>query len=185
MRWSTSSYREELFLYLLLLLSLLLARSLGFFNLSPFVLVLPALLGRVRVELKNPYNLSALALIPFVMRPPLLYSFAQALLEELFFRAYMMRRLSNLRVSVMFALAHLILRTDLLSLLTLLPSLLLGWVYMRTGSVILAGVLHFFFNLLWILLAPFLHRPDEFLQGGYAPQDLLLTVLPHGGKTLP
>lgn len=73
----------------------------------------------------------------------------QAFAEELFFRAYLMQRFSNLTVSVLFTIPHIILYVDLWSVLTFFPSLLYGYIYQRTGSLAFVSLLHLASNLLW------------------------------------
>ncbi|QID33593.1 CPBP family glutamic-type intramembrane protease [Pampinifervens florentissimum] len=82
----------------------------------------------------------------------------QAFAEELFFRAYLMQRLSNLNVSVLFTVPHVILYTDLWSVLTFLPSLLYGYAYQRTGSLVFVSLLHLASNILWLgFLVSYMH----------------------------
>ncbi|MCS7308301.1 MAG: CPBP family glutamic-type intramembrane protease [Aquificaceae bacterium] len=142
----------ELFLYGLLILSLLSYRFLGFPNLSPIILFLPlAFIPSERLGIKSPWNLSLFSL-PFLhyLYPENFLNLAlQALAEETFFRAYLMSRFSLLFTSVLFTLPHVILYGDLWSVLTFFPSLLFGVVYQRTGSLVFVSLLHLLSNLLW------------------------------------
>lgn len=147
----TKRYTEAL-LYSLLLLNLLLHRLYNLPNFSPLLLLLPLVfLPYERLGIKNWWNLSLLSL-PFLYMLHKENFFAlslQAFAEELFFRAYLMQSLSNLSVSLLFTLPHIILYSDLWSFLTFFPSLFYGFVYQRTGSLALVSLLHLASNLLW------------------------------------
>ncbi len=80
--------------------------------------------------------------------------------EEIVFRAGLQRRLMgyfhnswmpNGITSVAFALIHYVLSGNLASLAVLVPSLLLGWLYQRTGKLAWVIALHIVFNLLFVL----------------------------------
>lgn len=148
---STRGY-TELLLYGLLLFSLLLHKLFQLPNLSLVFLLLPlSFLPAERFGLKSPWNASLLCL-PFLypLYPQAFLSLAlQAFAEELFFRAYLMGRFSNLMVSLMFVVPHVLLYGDLWSWLTFFPSLLYGFAYSRTSSLALASVLHLGSNVLW------------------------------------
>ena len=85
-------------LYGLLLVNLLLHRLYGLPNLSPIVLLLPlAFLPYERLGIKSWWNLSLLVL-PFLYmlhKENFLALSLQAFAEELFFRAYLMQRLTK------------------------------------------------------------------------------------------
>ncbi len=151
----------ELLLYGLLLFSLVLHRAYGLPNLSIIVLLLPLVfLPSERFGVKSPWNLSLLALpLLYVLHPQNFMSLSlQAFAEELFFRAYLMQRLSNLNVSVLFTVPHVILYTDLWSVLTFFPSLLYGYIYQRTGSLAFVSFLHLASNILWLdFLVSYMH----------------------------
>ncbi len=151
----------ELFLYGLLLLNLTLHRLYGLPNLSILILLLPlAFLPSDRLGLKSPWNASLLALpLLYLLYPQNFFSLSlQAFAEELFFRAYLMQRLSNLNVSVLFTVPHVILYTDLWSVLTFFPSLLYGYIYQRTGSLVFVSLLHLASNILWLgFLVSYMH----------------------------
>lgn len=152
---------SELILYTLLLLSILLSKFFGIPNLGIFVLLSPiAFLPSERFGLKNPWNASLLFLpILYLLYPINFLSLSlQAFAEELFFRAYLMRRYSNLFVSLLFTLPHVILYTDLWSILTFFPSLFYGFVYQKTGSLAFVSLLHLVSNVLWLgFLVPYMH----------------------------
>jgi len=142
----------ELFLYSLLLLSLLAHKLYHVLNLSVFVLLLPlAFLPAERFGLKSPWNLSLLALpFMYLLRPQDFLSLAlQSFAEELFFRAYLMQRYSNLFVSFLFTLPHVLLYENLWAYLTFFPSLLFGYAYERTRSLAFVSLLHLSSNILW------------------------------------
>lgn len=148
----------EAVLYGLLLVNLLLHRLYGLPNLSPIVLLLPlAFLPYERLGIKSWWNLSLLVL-PFLYmlhKENFLALSLQAFAEELFFRAYLMQRLSNFTVSLLFTLPHVILYGHLWSFLTFFPSLLYGFVYQRTGSLALVSLLHLGSNVLWFKVIKF------------------------------
>lgn len=162
---STRGY-TELLLYSLLLLSLLLHRLFQLPNLSIFFLLLPlSFLPVERFGFKSRWNLSLL-LLPFMspLHSQAFLSLAlQAFAEELFFRAYLMGRFSNLSVSVMFTVPHVLLYGDLWSWLTFFPSLAYGLVYRKTSSLALVSMLHLGSNVLWFsFLAPHLQAAKIF-----------------------
>lgn len=76
--------------------------------------------------------------------------------EEVFFRGYLMKNFSNITVSAMFVVPHLILYSDVHSLLTFFPSLLFGYVYTKTGSILTATVFHTASNIIYDKLLPVL-----------------------------
>ena len=139
---------SEILLYLCLLFLLSLHKFYGFANFSFFVLLLPLLFVDVKLFDRWAFLwlfyplLFLLGFEPTEMLNLALYAFA----EEVFFRAYLMRRYSNLLVSLMFALPHFILYQSLQSILTFFPSLLFGYAYSKTGSINLATSLHLWAN---------------------------------------
>jgi membrane protease YdiL (CAAX protease family) len=150
----TRAYTELAF-YSLLLFTLALHKFFSLPNLATAVLLLPlAFLPREGFGLKSPWNFSLLLL-------PLLYPIhphnflglsLQAFAEEVFFRAYLMRKLSNLTVSILFVFPHVLLYGGLFSWLTFFPSLLFGFVYQKTHSLALVSLLHLLSNILWFEL---------------------------------
>ncbi len=151
----------ELLLYGLFLFNILFHRLFGLPNLGIIVLLLPLVfLPSEKLGLKSVWNLSLLLLPPlYLLYPKDFASLAlQAFAEELFFRAYLMQRFSNLVVSVLFTLPHVVLYTDLWSVLTFFPSLFYGYAYQRTGSLALVSLLHLASNVLWFgFLASYMH----------------------------
>ncbi len=84
-----------------------------------------------------------------------------ALVEEVFFRGYLMPCFGNLVTSALFTLAHLVVKPNFGSLLVLFPSLLLGYLYLRTGSLLAPILAHAGMNLLFLWSVeefPDLHR---------------------------
>ncbi len=77
-----------------------------------------------------------------------------ALPEEWFFRAYLQKRLGNnmaavVFVSLMFSLMHFITQSSVIAWLVFIPSVFFGWVYKKTGDLILVIIMHAFSNLLY------------------------------------
>ncbi len=145
----TKSYSEPI-LYLLVLLSVSLHKFLGIPNLSIFFLLFPLVFLEIRlldrwIFLWLFYPTALL----FFDAPWLLGMTLSAFAEELFFRAYLMRRFSNLRVSLMFVIPHFILYPSILSLLTFFPSLLFGYAYQKTRSLAFVSFLHLISNLVY------------------------------------
>jgi membrane protease YdiL (CAAX protease family) len=82
------------------------------------------------------------------------------IVEEIVFRAALQRRLmgyfhnrwmANGITSVAFALMHYVLSGNPGSLAVFVPSLVLGWLYQRTGILYWTIVLHTGFNLLYVI----------------------------------
>jgi membrane protease YdiL (CAAX protease family) len=152
----TKSYSEPI-LYLLVLLSVSLHKFLGIPNLSIFFLLFPLVFLEIRlldrwVFLWLFYPTALLFFDALWLLGMTLSAFA----EELFFRAYLMKRYSNLEVSLMFVIPHLILYPDILSLLTLFPSLFFGFAYQKTRSLAFVSLLHLVSNLVYFRLISFL-----------------------------
>jgi membrane protease YdiL (CAAX protease family) len=80
-----------------------------------------------------------------------------ALPEEVFFRGFLQQRFGNtmkavITVSVLFAVMHLpqfIFFADGHAILTFFPSLVMGFLYMRTDNVIPSVLFHFFANIIY------------------------------------
>lgn len=108
-----------------------------------------------------PLSLAALAMgLSFNAPLPRLVAIqfiAVGLPEEAFFRGYLQQSLGNtwrgvLFTSLLFAGAHLpslFLAGNTHAPLTFLPSLVMGWLYMRTGSIIPPAIFHGAANLVW------------------------------------
>uniref|UniRef100_A0A7C5SZW4 CPBP family intramembrane metalloprotease n=1 Tax=Thermocrinis ruber TaxID=75906 RepID=A0A7C5SZW4_9AQUI len=146
------SYSEPI-LYLLVLLSVSLHKFLGIPNLSIFFLLFPLTFLELRlldrwVFLWLFYPVAFLFFDALWLLGMTLSAFA----EELFFRAYLMKRYSNLKVSLMFVIPHFILYPGILSLLTFFPSLLFGFAYQKTKSLAFVSLLHLVSNLVYFKL---------------------------------
>jgi len=143
------SYFEPI-LYLLVLLSVSLHKFLDIPNLSIFFLLFPLVFLEIRlldrwIFLWLFYPVAFLFFDAFWLLGMTLSAFA----EELFFRAYLMKRFSNLKVSLMFVIPHFILYPGILSLLTFFPSLLFGFAYQKTRSLAFVSFLHLVSNLVY------------------------------------
>jgi len=144
---------SELTLYLLVLLSVSLHKFLGIPNLSIFFLLFPLAFLELRlldrwVFLWLFYPIAFLFFDALWLLGMTLSAFA----EELFFRAYLMKRFSNLKVSLMFVIPHFILNPGMLSLLTFFPSLVFGFAYQKTKSLAFVSFLHLVSNLVYFKL---------------------------------
>jgi membrane protease YdiL (CAAX protease family) len=78
-----------------------------------------------------------------------LNQFAVAFIEEVFFRAYLMSAFGNLVTSLLFAGAHLVHFPSLNSLLVFFPSLIFGYSYLKSGSILAPFLLHLSANLFY------------------------------------
>jgi len=87
-----------------------------------------------------------------------------AVAEEVFFRGYLMQSLGNIRTSLLFSLAHLINFPTLNSLLVFFPSLLFGFAYRRSGSILAPVLLHFSANVIYSSLVKEFPELYRFLQ---------------------
>ncbi len=149
---------SEMLLYFVLIATLLSHRLLDFPDFSIVVLLSPLVFLENIFRWKNPWNLFILTfpiclLLGFDIKT-LLNAFLSALAEEVFFRAYLMRRYGNITVSAMFALPHFLIYQNFVSLLTFFPSLLFGFLYKKTDSLIFVSLVHLYSNLLynaWII----------------------------------
>lgn len=78
--------------------------------------------------------------------------------EEVYFRGFLQERMGNnirgvLIVSLLFAIMHvpqLIFYSDIYSLTTFFPSLVMGLLYIKTRNILPSAIFHFFANLLWL-----------------------------------
>jgi membrane protease YdiL (CAAX protease family) len=77
--------------------------------------------------------------------------------EEFFFRGFLQDSIgNNLRAiilgSLFFSLAHLpkaLFMGEWVSLLSFFPSLIMGWLYMKTNNILPGVIFHFFANLVY------------------------------------
>jgi membrane protease YdiL (CAAX protease family) len=97
-----------------------------------------------------------------------------ALTEEVFFRGYLQsnilalaRKLINRRYALQryvavfisalcFAAAHVVIRAEITSILTFLPGLVLGWLFLRTRSLVAPVLFHGIANTYYCLICIFL-----------------------------
>ncbi len=136
-------------------------RDLGICGLA----LIPALL----IGILTKRILLGLGLIPAPESSPLLVLVPQQFLlvafpEEVLFRGYIQARLttglasqrwgvvvSMVVSSGLFALTHVVLQADPLAVLTFVPGLVMGWLYARTGRLIVPIVFHGMANLAWAM----------------------------------
>jgi membrane protease YdiL (CAAX protease family) len=158
------------------------AFSLSFLEiLIPLFLVAVPFLFRAKVVLRfsgkdilTGIGVSAALLLPFcffvllmgksVVLPPagtVLFQLAGvALPEEVYFRGFLQERLGNtagavVAVSALFAFTHLpqlIFYSDISSVLTFFPSLVMGFLYMKTANVLTPAIFHFSANIVFLSL---------------------------------
>ncbi len=96
--------------------------------------------------------------------PTLLNQLGIATAEEIFFRGYLMIYFGNFTTSLLFSLAHLVNFPTVNSVLTFFPSLLFGFVYRRSGSIVAPITLHFTANMLYFSLVEKFPELYHFLQ---------------------
>ena len=79
--------------------------------------------------------------------------------EEFFFRGFLQDSIGRefktvLLVSLLFSIAHLpraFFFDDWISLLSFFPSIVMGWLYMKTNNILPGTIFHFFANLIYSL----------------------------------
>ncbi len=131
---------------------------------TPFVLVAPLFLFDFKelgvINVKRGIVIGTIFLIfPLFIHPSYtdLYFIANhvgvAMAEEIFFRGFLMRKYSNLAVSIMFVIPHLILIPSIGAVLTFFPSLFFGFLYIRFNSVIPSMFAHFSANVFYLGLS--------------------------------
>ena len=163
---SILSYREKLYLplYISLLLGVSVHSFFGFEYITPFVLVAPLFLFDLKelgvMNVKRGIMIGTIFLIfPLFIHPSDidLYFIANhvgvAIAEEIFFRGFLMRKYSNIVVSIMFVIPHLILIPSLGAILTFFPSLFFGLLYLKFNSVVPSIFAHFSANVFYIGLS--------------------------------
>ncbi len=154
---------KHLSFYLLFLVSLWIAKKKGIDLLPAVVLIIPLLFEKEEnIGFKN-FKRGFIYAIPFLpLGFPYLftakcYAFVLnqlgiAFLEEAFFRGFLMQRFNNLAVSFMFAFAHVVYQGTLGAALTFFPSLIFGYLYQRSGSILAPALTHFSFNLFYFFI---------------------------------
>lgn len=84
--------------------------------------------------------------------------FAISLPEEVYFRGFLQERLGNnikglIIASILFSIMHIpqfIFHGDVYCLLTFLPSLVMGFLYMKTSNVLPSAIFHFMSNVVFL-----------------------------------
>lgn len=163
---SILSQREKLYLplYLLLLTGVSVHSFLGFEYLTPLTLVAPLFIFDFKevgfVNMKKGTGIGVIFLIPLIFIHPsyidlhLIANHAGvALAEEIFFRGFLMRKYSNLVVSIMFVIPHVILYPSLGAVLTFFPSLFFGFLYVKFNSLLPSVFAHFSANIFYLGLS--------------------------------
>jgi membrane protease YdiL (CAAX protease family) len=143
-----------------------------------FLVVIPGLLrGEIKLKFSAKdiligITISAVVLLPFwffmshrgktfafLPADALLFQvFGVAFPEEVYFRGFLQDAFGNnvralIAVSILFALAHLpqgIVRGDPYALLTFFPSLVMGFLYMRTSNVLPSTIFHALANIMFL-----------------------------------
>jgi membrane protease YdiL (CAAX protease family) len=141
----------------------------------PFLLVVLPLIIAKKIPLKLNFHHLVLGLLAFCVTifpvvlykhllavafimPPWLFLVMQlvgvSFPEEIFFRGFLQEAFGNnyravVVVSILFAFAHLprlLAFGDWLAPLTFFPSLVMGWLYLKTRNILPSAILHFFSN---------------------------------------
>jgi membrane protease YdiL (CAAX protease family) len=146
-----------------------------YYSLLPiFMLIFPIVAGH-RVKLKFSLKdsllgilVSVVVLLPYyiifkgnIKTIPAYYFIYQLLVisfpEEFFFRGFLQDSIGKnfktvLFVSLLFSIAHLpraFFNNDWISLLSFFPSVVIGWLYMRTQNILPGTIFHFLANLVY------------------------------------
>lgn len=113
----------------------------------------------VSVIVLLPYHLVAGGDIRKISADIVIFQFLNvALPEEFFFRGFLQDSTGKnfravLFVSVLFSVAHLpraLLLNDWISLLSIFPSVVMGWLYMKTNNILPGTIFHLLANLVYI-----------------------------------
>ncbi len=168
-----TKYKAYILLYLIFLLSVVLVKLYQITVVAQIVLLSPIIFTKDIKDLgyrnfKKGFIYGITSLPVFILFPPnlscwafVLNNLGVAVAEETFFRGFLMRRLNNLTVSLLFTLPHIILYQNVAAFLTFFPSLIFGWVYIRSGSILAPVIYHFVFNLAYFSVVekfPILYR---------------------------
>lgn len=157
-----------------LLFSMKPANTLFYSSLPILMLVYPISVGhrvKLRFALKDillgfvisfailvPYSLLSGSKIPEITFYSVIFQLLSvALPEEFFFRGFLQDSIGkNLKtvvfVSLLFSLAHLpkaVFLGEWISLLSFFPSLVMGWLYMKTNNILPGTIFHLFANLVY------------------------------------
>jgi len=90
----------------------------------------------------------------------LFHLFIVSLPEEIYFRGFLQEAIGNnikgvIMVSILFSIIHLpklIFDGDLSSALTFFPSIVMGYLYMKTSNILPSVIFHFSANILFSML---------------------------------
>ncbi len=155
----------RLLAYLGLLITLLISKVFPLIDILPYLFMLLPMVFMKEEDLgfknyKKGLIFGSFFLPLFLLAPPdlscpawILNQLGVATAEEVFFRGFLMSVLGNLRTSLLFSLAHLIHFPTLNSLLIFFPSLVFGYAYMRSGSILAPVLLHFTANVFYASFA--------------------------------
>lgn len=149
-----------------------------FYYLIPFLLVFLPIVNRARINFSfsgshfiTGLGVSLAILLPYALieiytgkafdAPTIRFIAIQllgvAIPEEIFFRGYLQHTIGNnykgiLITSLLFSLAHLpvfFISNDIYPLLTFFPSIIIGFLYMKTVNIMPCIMFHFLSNILW------------------------------------
>lgn len=103
-------------------------------------------------------SLTNKAFIFLPMSTMLFQLFGVSFAEEVYFRGFLQERWGNniralLMVSMLFSIMHVpqfIFYGDIYSVMTFFPSLVMGFLYMRTSNVLPSTIFHFFANIVYL-----------------------------------
>lgn len=104
-----------------------------------------------------------LLILPFDLTRAMHIFFLVALPEEWFFRGYLLSRLggnvrANIISSVIFSLLHGVTKGPVIALEVFVPSLFYGWLYQKTGSILLCVYAHAVSNIIFLtVLKPYFY----------------------------
>lgn len=116
----------------------------------------------VSLAILLPYGLSQIYFGRIFVMPAIAIAAFQLLVisipEEIFFRGFLQESIGNnktgiLITSLLFSLAHLpvfLFYNDIYALLTFFPSIVNGFLYMKTSNIMPCVMFHFLSNILWI-----------------------------------
>jgi membrane protease YdiL (CAAX protease family) len=165
-----------IFISSFLLYSIKPTNNIFYISLPILMLILPIIMGH-RVKLRFTINdfllgltVSVVILFPYYIVSggnaktiSVYYIIFQLLIvsspEEFFFRGFLQDSIGRdfkavLLVSLLFSIAHLpkaFFLGDWISLLSFFPSLIMGWLYMKTNNILPGTIFHFFANLIYNL----------------------------------
>ncbi len=168
--------------YIGLLITLLISKVFPLIDILPYLFMLLPMIFMKEEDLgfrnyKRGLVFGSFFLPLFLIAPPdlscpawILNQLGVATAEEVFFRGFLMSVLGNVKTSLLFSLAHLIHFPTINSLLIFFPSLIFGYAYLRSGSILAPILLHFTANVFYASFAKefpqFYHLLQRQLTGG-------------------